>query len=398
MQRFEENGTKQLQSLDALCKRVVRPEAIELVPNAYRLKVFEYVYDVGCKNDTWLLSTIELFDRFVGRPAQTYNSNLEQRDKDIALACTFLALKMSQADLEERDAVAILEEIDAEAIRDKILKMNGAKDDEKRQQWARIQEMEVAICKAVSCRFASPSLLDFALELCDDVHELATQNSAEIAAEVQFQGWESATVESTESRTCHVLVTGMLIELALMHLPETLYKINAVAVGVITACLALQRFPSNPMTHVLQEHLTRIGLQFIADSERGLCETFQEKLLEVWRRSGPLCAVMQKWMGRAKKNEFVALIVPPAVKDALQAVASPAIKEPSTPLQGKRILGKRILGKTSFASVALPDELSPKKSRKGAGQPAGPKYYVPVAKKRSGGSRAGAGRKRQAQQ
>ena len=387
MQRFEENGTNQLQSWDALLKRVVRPEAIELAPNAYRLKVFEYLYDVGCKNDTWLQLTIELFDRFVGRPAQTYNSNLEQRDKDLALACALLAFKMRWTHEAKSNS------LDADAVRDVILRMSGAKDDEKRQQWARIQEMEVAICTAVNYRFASPSLLDFAVELCEDVHQLATQNNAAIAAEAQFQGWESAMVESTESRTYHVLVTGMLIELALMHLPETLYKINAVAVGVITTCLALQRFPGNSITYVLQEHLTRIGLQFIADSERRLCETFQEKLLEVWRRSGPLCAVMQKWMVRAQQNEFVALVVPPAVKDALQAVAPPAIKEPSTPLQGKRILGK-----TSFASVALPDGLSPNKSRKGAGRPAGPKYYVPVAKKRSGGRRAGAGRKKKGNQ
>ena len=294
---------------------------------------------------------------------------------------------MMQAALEERDGVAIREDRIA-ANRDLILRMSGATDGERKQQEKRIAKIEVDICKLVDHRAASPSLLDFTLELINHVHQLATYDNAEIAAETrsQTQAWESAmsTLSRSSFRTCHSLVSGMLIELALMHLPKIIYKINSVVVGVITACLAMQRFPSEPMRHVLREHLTRIGLQFIANEcERQLCETFQEKLLEVWRRPGQPCAVMRKWMGRAEKNNF----------DALKAVAPPAIAEPATSLQRKRIHGK-----TSFTSLALQNGLSPIKSGKknpSSARAGRRNNYVPVAKKRSGGIRAGAGRRRQ---
>ena len=88
-------------------------------------------------------------------------------------------------------------------------------------------------------------------------------------------------------------------------------------------------------------------------------------------------------MGRAEKNNF----------DALKAVAPPAIAEPATSLQRKRIHGK-----TSFTSLALQNGLSPIKSGKknpSSARAGRRNNYVPVAKKRSGGIRAGAGRRRQ---
>ena len=80
MTTLDEDEIRRFERFNAMNERVVRPEAIELVPNAYRLKVFTYLIDVGfgLLPDPWFVSTMELFDRVAGRPAQTYSSNLRK--------------------------------------------------------------------------------------------------------------------------------------------------------------------------------------------------------------------------------------------------------------------------------------------------------------------------------
>ena len=94
---------------------------------------------------------------------------------------------------------------------------------------------------------ASPSLLDMALDLSEDMYYLSMPHDVAVAAETQqFQGWKLIMIESTLERTNHSLVTGMLIELGLVHLPQQIYAISAVVAGAIAAGLALQGFPWHP--------------------------------------------------------------------------------------------------------------------------------------------------------
>ena len=111
---------------------------------------------------------------------------------------------------------------------------------------------------------------------------------------------------------------------------------------------------------------------------------FEEKLLEPWRRPACQCVVVQKWINRAQNNIAVAMFAPPAVKEAMKSSRRIRVLEESTVARP----GLEDAPPPRIMAVLEDGGSSPIKSRHRKNN------YVPVATKKSGGARQGAGRKR----
>ena len=144
--------------------------------------------------------------------------------------------------------------------------------------------------------------------------------------------------------------------------------------------IALERFPGHPTVPLLQEYLLGITCRFIYnEDEAQLCKIFEERLRDLWKKPPSSCAVMKRWAFRAERNQLIAMVAPQAVKK--ETTSSPR---------------KRFHSKTKPAVERVKAvweggawrPVQPKKKRKS--------YYIPVAKKTSGGARANGGRKKKA--
>ena len=241
--------------------------------------------------------------------------------------------------------------------------MSGATNEaEKEREWQRIKVAEKKIWTLDSALIAppdgtvvppcsselhlmAPCLLDYAVELSEDLKELANLDDAAVAAEKQqFHGWETIDFDG-DKRSAHYIKTCMLIECALMNLVQEVYSISYVAVVAIAASIALESFHWHASVPVFQAYLIRLTCRFTSTAvdEARMCKVFGEKLRTLCFSPKQTCVVMKRWRIRAKKHIVLAKLVPSADEG------------PMSPPAAKR--------------------------RKNYG------YYTPVAQKRSGGAR-----------
>jgi hypothetical protein len=381
------------------------PIHVDAIPKKLRFEVYEYLHEASDMGTEWLIETMQLWDRLTAAKAESTqkeakNDNLDMVEKDFVLACALVAYKLrrSVALPPVDDPIASLEQRDDEVIVVKILAMGKAIGEaEQQQQWQRIKVWEKGIWEFKRALIApsaatdgsgngsclSVCLADYAVELSGELHALANPPDVAVAAATQvFPGWES-TQFGNETITAHCLVTTMLIELAFMHLLDNVYAISSAAVAGIAASIALERFPGHATVPLLQEYLLGITCRFIEnDSEAQLCKIFEERLLDLWRRPPSSCVVVKRWAFRAERNQLLAMVAPPAVKIAMTSSPRKRVNNKTSVWVGEPAVERAI---AVLEDGAL-RPVQPNKKRKS--------YYIPVAKKKSGGARANTGRKK----
>ena len=390
--------------LNELSGRVKQPK--QLMSIEKRLKIYEYLSGIsdGYLTDRWIMQTIQMWDRMVAQCEIPTDDVMEfgPVHEDLVLACLLYSYNSctnyldKQSGEEPRDTSNDLTDED---IRDEIFRvgMRGATTTVKTERWKKILGMRDAI-RTMEPEY-TPTFLDFALDLSENVRDLANQDGDAMEAETQgFLAWEMIEEASDEPRTCHSLVTGMLIEMAVMFMPHETYKVPALVVGTVAAMTAFDRFSWHPTLPVLQAYLRKTFV-IVDDDEMQKCIIFEETLIELWRRL-PASVVSQKWADRATLDGRLLRIAPPAIKDAV------------TPRPRKRLRGKSATEEESPPRVEMERPRSKSFQNEGVapikkqGRPRNEddsaknkpkkKYYKPVAEKRAGGSRIGSGRKKKA--
>ena len=324
----EEPGN--LVTLGALQAQLLKPNLHSKLRNddAHRLTIMAWFTAVAA-SDVCTAVAVSFWDRVAGMRgwnvaggscyAPKREGHLSWPAKDEALTCLYLAMKVSIQRPGDEEPNA----------RDEILRISGAYDFEKKDQWRRIEAAEVKAYRDLNSTACSTSHLSIAMEIAESAKAFADADAADTAG--RWAGLEELMVESGITRTRHSLLIGYLVELALVRVPSEVYAAPAVALATIATSLAMANFPVHPIVPRLRARLTVIRETFASKEIDALhWQQLEDALLALWRRETPTCFVVKKWLLRAGTYNFVAMLAPPAV--------APAEQEATTPK--RRIIGK----------------------------------------------------------